>query len=239
MRFWIPVLGLIAAAGCSHAPTGYVPQPPPQVKQIDMSTLDESSLMPLQKGEVWGYKVDIVETTKAGSNSLGAEASYKVQDISTQGDVKHATMVFSIRSSTQPPEVQQWTVSPKGIFQDSAGQQSKAFSSPQPLLLFPIKDHKSFTWKGSGLCPDGSVGTMTVTAKVLDPEIVDTARGTRVSALPVEIHTDYASSSAKGQSRNTTWFQPGAGIVRYVQDFAAPDRKTHLVMAREQELSGQ
>lgn len=219
------LLGTAAALVCVSALTGcggpstYKPTVVPPPAAITQEQFTESTLIPAKAGNSWNYEFETVTQTRGGNNKEQGKMRFTIDGVkdTPQGQV----LQISVSKNGETVDRQDWQVSKRGLYQLTAGVANKPFSPIQPLLMLPIKSNMKFSWKGSGICPDGSPGTMRVDSEVRGVETIDTAVG-KDSALAVESNTQFQSSKMKALMGITTWYKPNQGIVRLKQALVAP-----------------
>ena len=214
---------VLATAGCGHGGgSAYQPKPVPKVEAVAVKEGIEQNLLPLDEGNQWTYTVSV--TAIAGGRRLGGEKeqTFKVAKVEPQGDGKKAT--FELWLDGKLSDRQVWLVNSKGIFQVATGLDLKPFTSPQPVIFFPVTPGATFDWNGN--TPQGA---SVVKSKVLGPQEVDTDSG-RVSAIAVSSNSQITTSKGKGSSSSTIWLCPGTGIVRFVQQETSGSRVGQIVM---------
>lgn len=224
----LALLGLVSAGCSGGSSSGYVPQPVPHVEKAEIKPGEETTLMPLKEGNSWTYAVEAQRM--AGGRSAGnaqGELTYRVASTTVEGNATRATL--ELISGGKTIEKQEWLANDKGVFQIGVGEKTEKFTTPQPVILTPLKDHPSFEWRGYGLCPDGKFGNIIVRSKILDLQEVD-SEIKRFSALPVESVTEYEGDGRKGNAASTTWFAPGVGIVRFKQEVVTGDRASIMLL---------
>ena len=215
-------LGLMAAVvgmalvGCRRGDSqgNYVPTPVSEPPKAAVEPGKEADLMPLQKGNQWTYAVDV--QTQANGRNQGTEVELTWKVVSTQPAGDGVRAVIESQARGGKPQRETWMVNKKGIYQVTAGGNT-AFSTPQPVLIFPAEAGKTFVYQGTGVTPAGPVGKIYSKSTVLSQQQVDTENGT-YWAVPVESKTNFAIKQTKGESVGTVWMAPKVGLVRFVQE---------------------
>lgn len=221
-----PVLGLLATlvlVGCSKE--GYKPQPVAKIAPPKVQQGKEGSLFPFDKGTQWTYMINaMLVVNRQQRPAEPQEQTYRVVEAGPDGKGGWRATIEVLQADAngklKVQNRQQWLTTSKGIYQLSVrGKQEVAYNPPMPAVIFPAKTGQKFTWKGTGVQPDGQVGTHTVKSRVLGPQEVDTLAGRR-SAIAVESETSFGSGKTAGKAVSKVWFQPNVGIVRYTQKMA-------------------
>lgn len=198
--------------------------PPKAVTPADVKPGEEATLFPLKVGTQWTYKAETRRMADGRETTGGGEVTLRVATSTPiPGGVK-ATLE-TLDKDGKVAQTQEWQITAKGIYQITAGEKAIAFSPPQPALLFPLASNKSFSWKGTGLCPVGETGTQEFKNSVTEPQEIDTDMGP-FSAIPVESigkfkTTDDKGKPIEGQSASTTYWVPKVGIARFRQEIVS------------------
>lgn len=207
------MLGVLVGCG---GPKEYKPKPVAKVETTTVDALTPENVLPLKEGNRWVYAV--TTQTQAGDKSVPEEGelAIEVDRIVEKEGGKLATM--RILRDGREVDRQNWLVNAKGLYQTTGIVNGReiAFSPPQPLVLFPVKEGETFEWKGKGVCPDGFAGTVRAKNTVTGVMDVDTGLG-RKSGVAVESSQDFTSSANKGGMAVTTWYAPNIGILRILQ----------------------
>lgn len=214
------------AAGCGSSQSGYVPKKTeaPPVAQINPG--EERKLMPLAVGNQWTYAIEVTEQAAGGQGQTrNAEITWRVARVNTNGNATVGEIEVVQDGAVR--DLQVWRVTDKGVYQVSVGNNPRrAFSTPQPVVQFPIKDGAKFTWTGTGPTVAGSTGQSRVDNVIRGIQTVDTEVGP-MSAVAVESNSRFTvaipaaqgrpARSAQGTMQSTTWFSPEVGLVRAQQ----------------------
>lgn len=194
----------------------------PKANAIPLATIQpgkDAEVIPFKVGNEWTY-------------GLSARAASNVKD-QTRSDLEAKFKIVAIEETPQGKKVmwemttngkltdrQSWLVNSKGMYQLGVGFPNfKLFSTPQPIVTFPIKPGQTFYWEGSGILSDGTVGKMEISSKILEPQEVDTEMG-RLSAFPIESSQTFTSAARTGKGISSIYIAPGVGIVRLKQQEA-------------------
>lgn len=220
------VLGLLVI-GCQQKPAGYVPKPTEAPNPVSVTKDTETTLMPFRVGNQWTYLMTRTQTAENGTPQSGeASVVYRITSVKTENGKTTAELVFTVDGALADKQV--WSSDDKGIYQVSVGaEKTIPFSPPQPSVLFPMTEHAKFNWSGTGLCPNGEVGSLTIESEVGAQQTVDTDQG-KMSAIPIMNKVKFKAKRS-GHSISTTWFQPGFGIARYYEETyvdAGPNKAT-------------
>lgn len=203
-------------AGCTSGGGSYVPKPVTSVTSIAPREGVDQNYIPIAEGNQWTFTAETIrEINKRQSHPPDQEVIYKITKVEKVPEGQQVT--WDIKVGGQPSDRQVWIVSDKGIYQSEVGlKKAKKFTTPQPLILFPVADHQTFEWRGSGLLPDGTLGSNVVKTQIIGMQEADTEMG-RVHALAISSDLDYATRDGRGSGNSTIWLAPGMGIVRIKQ----------------------
>ena len=157
----------------------------------------------------------------------------RVTEVKSSGGKTFATITMS--SNGKSATIERYYADEQGIFQTASGRNAAPIDPPQPVVLFPLEKNKSFNYKGKMRIPSGDeLGMVEISNKVLPAQEVDTASG-RVSAIPVESKVTFKTKEGKpGRMATMTYFQPGVGVVRIVQEVAIPQSAYQVTMRLKQ-----
>ena len=221
MKIVLPLLALLAA-GCKSAAPGYTPTPPAPVEQVVPAEVKNPlSLMPLDLGNQWTYTLRVEEFR--GGKSVGKienAVEYRVAQARPDG-----TALLVLKQGEDVIDQQVWRSTGDGLYQVASGLKSVPFVPQQPLALLPLTPGRTFSWKGRGPNPNGESVSETLSSVILAPQNVDTGLGP-LSAFPIETRTDYDG----GNSRNTSWFRTGVGLVRLLQETTWRDGRRQTLL---------
>lgn len=203
-------LMLVGCGAKNEAPVVQQEEKPVVVASVTPG--QETTLLPLAKGNEWVYDDEIVITDHQGkSTRREARVTQRVVSISDIPGGKRA--IINVFSKDVVVDRQTIDVTAKGMFQIDGGARAKIPYSPlQPMLLFPLKGNEKFTWKGTG-----PMGHATVENVVQGPQEVDTAQG-RMSGIAVESKIKFQTDGTQGEALNRAWFAPKVGMIRVVTD---------------------
>lgn len=225
---WLIVVAGFALAGCGRGGSTYQPKPPAKVDAFVVKEGVDQNLVPFQEGNQWTYTAKVSGSNgKVQRTATPVDQTYKITKVEKTPDGVRAT--FEVTSGGKVTDNQVWLANEKGLYQISVGLVPKAFTTPQPIVLFPVKTGTTFTWEGSGLLPNGQSGKNTVVNTILGPQEVDTATG-RVNAIAIEGKTTYNAEAGQAKSASTIWLAPGIGIARYTQDSVSGTTVVHLLL---------
>lgn len=231
--------GIVAAAsaamlvvGCQGSSSGYKPTPETAPAKATLQAGNEKDLFPLNVGNYWTYTVNGIRSDGIQSGNVPAsETKATVTAAEPVADGVQATVVNTTNDKVTDQQI--WLVNSKGIYQVGYGTKGAKFSPPQPVVLFPVKPHTTFTWTGTHPGLNGVQVGAKVTNTVLDFQDVDTDNG-KYSALPVEsVSTETVPGSPPVESRSTIYFSPGVGIVRYITSRPIKDKSGKVFMATD------
>lgn len=228
-KLWIGAAALMAVGcGPGNKEDAYVPKPSPEVPVAEMTASAGEDLLPLKVGNQWTYTVTM-NRLQAGRQlePVQEEMTWKVTKVTPVEGGTKATIELSTGGNTS--ETQTWLVNAKGIYQVTAGVKEKAFSTPQPVALFPATEGTNFNWSGTGTVPiSRDAGKITSTSKTLAPQEVDTGVGS-ISAIPIETTSKFEAGEISADSASTLWLAPGTGIVRYRQETVSKANRSGVV----------
>ncbi|MFZ4508437.1 MAG: hypothetical protein ACOYON_12155 [Fimbriimonas sp.] len=229
----ISIVGLVGLAliGCGNRAPGYTPAPREAVDPVKVDVADKTSLMPMRVGSQWIYSLEIRKMDGARVLDSGSgEVVYKVvKSEETNGTVR-ATLELS--QGDKVVDRQRWTVSAAGVYQASVLYDNKDtpfLPTPQPIVMSPPTDGQKFTWKGTGITPAGSPGQMSFESTTELNQEVDTEID-RFSAVAIRTITKFKLNAKDGRAESNSWFTPGVGLVRYVQETAVGSQSTAVVL---------
>ncbi|MBS1717518.1 MAG: hypothetical protein JSS72_07280 [Armatimonadetes bacterium] len=233
----ISILAAVAVVGCQSGSTsgdtagakgGSAASTEAKVAPVDLASLTAETLMPFQEGNQWVYEVET--TIQAGNNRRTNQANltYKIVKVEKDGDGTLAT--FEIYNGDKLADKQVWREDAKGIYQVAMGQDLKKYTSPQPMILFPVKEGDTFSWKGTGLVPTGKTGPIEAQNHVLGSQEVDTRMG-RLAGVAIESTSNFSFMASpgkgkpeqlvKGKTDGTVWLAPKLGLIRSAQRIMA------------------
>ena len=226
---WFVVVAGIALAGCGHGGSTYQPKPPAKVDAFVVTEGADQNLVPFQEGNQWTYTAKVTASNgKVQRAAAPIENTYKITKVEKTPEGVRAS--FEITTAGKVTDTQVWLANDKGLYQISVGVPPKAFTTPQPIIVFPAKSGTTFNWEGSGLLPNGKTGKNVVESKILGPQEVDTAAG-RVNAIAIEGKTTYSDAGGvSAKATSTIWLAPGIGIARYSQDSVSGNTVVHLLL---------
>jgi hypothetical protein len=231
MRKWIALAPvLIAIAGCGDRNGGYTAQPAPPAQPIEQAAAAPGDLMPLREGNRWVFAVESEQAVPGQMpRSERYELVYTVRSVQERDGGRVATIV--VAGEGRPEHEQEWIANERGIYQISISQNGtrRAYDPPMPLVVQPVEAGRDWTWTGTGLNPAGTVGRMSVKARVLPSQEVDSDAG-RFEAVPVESNTTFTVQTTEARAESTVWLRPGVGIVRYRQDIGVGEARAAMVL---------
>lgn len=200
------------------------PNVPEQVatKPATVEPGHEAELIPLKTGNSWTYGLQTrVRINGQDQTTTPFDVVFKI--INTEKTADGMKVYWTMSRLDKPTgtmkvtDKQIWLQNAKGIYQLGVGYPDfKYFSSPQPIIEYPIKSGHSFKWEGEGILNDGSIGKTTITSTILDNQDVDLESG-RVNTIPVESMQNFETAKRSGSGISTVFIQPKVGIVRFKQ----------------------
>lgn len=207
---------------------GYKAKAPEELKTVEFKegTPDaEALLLPLTKGNVWEYEVEIDQRPKdaPARTKTKSNLTLRCTNVTRIGTMVKATIEAVV--DDQVNERQMWLLTKSGLYQTSVGYPAVPYNPAQPAFRVPLKSGGEFEWAGRGFLPDGSVGDGASKSKVNKPTHVDTLMG-RVEAYGVDTMLAWRD----GRAASTTWYAPGIGIVRYRQEVVAKNGSAIQIM---------
>jgi len=207
--FIAPVLAMAWGCGGPEAtPPATVPAGP-----FALSASDESTLIPMASGNQWVYSVE--ETVQREGVPDETTKNEMIWRMVNAREGKEGTLVTcEMVLGGKVVDRQVWTKSSKGFFQLTGLMDTASFSSPQPIVVFPVKQGQKADWLGLGPTPNGSVGRIKFSTEVMGPEDVDTETD-RLHAIAFHSTTEFTVKGTTGHCETVSWFKPGLGLVRY------------------------
>lgn len=220
----------IALVGCKTKSGGdnYVPKKKTALATAILPAGQELEYMPFKVGNQWTYTF---ETQIKQGNRIATvapvEVTYKVVKVTPEPKGKYA--ILEIWTDDKQTDKQVWHIDNTGIYQVAIGKGLNKFSSPQPILKFPVKESMKFNWSGSGLSATGKQGKSNLASRVKGEEPIDAASGT-FNAIAINTTGTITSSNFNGKTNIDTWIIPRVGLGRYRQELTgtSPDGKTQL-----------
>lgn len=228
-KLWIGAAALIVVGcGPGKKQDAYVPQPTPDVPVAEVNASASEELFPLKVGNQWTYSVTMNRIQGGRQlDPIQDEMTWKVTKVTPVEGGTKATIELSTGGETS--ETQSWLINEKGIYQITAGVDEKAFSTPQPVAIFPATEGTTFDWSGTGTVPiSRDAGKITSSSKTLAPQEIDTGVGA-MSAIPIETNSKFVAGNISADSASTLWLAPGTGIVRYRQETVSRESKSGIV----------
>jgi len=206
----LPIIA-IALFGCKGGGgSAYVPKPVEKITPASVKPGEEASLFPLAVGNEWTFVVEAAGADLRTRRTMSGEVKLRVVDVQQEGDGKRATI--EMLTNDKVNERQVWVVNSKGIFQIGKGaKEIQMYSTPQPVVIFPVEVGKTFSWKGL----EGKVQRDYV-SKVIGPQEVDTEEK-RLSGIAIESKGNNKAGTTTEKTEGTIWLAPGIGIVRYIE----------------------
>ena len=224
------ILLATVAAGCSSKPAdAYNPKPVETVPPATITPGNETSVLPLDKGNQWTYDASTV-IAQNGQPQPGSnfEVTWTVTASKQTPNGTVATIVTTQDGKTKGS--QDWLVNSKGVYELSDGVPPIKFDPPLPVLLFPAKPDSTFKYTGTGPTGFGDTGTHKSANTILASEIVDTSMG-QISAIPIESKGTVVSKGITAHNAVSVYFAPGIGIVRMRQE-AVAGNKGYIVLLK-------
>lgn len=217
MKKWTSfiITASILVVGCKKDGVANIPVEKP-VEMVKLAPGEEKQLFPIKVGNKWTYAYQARNVT-GGKDQTTPQNEVTFTIVRTE-DVPEGKKVFwEVTSGGRLNDKQIWLVCDKGYFQLGVGFPNfRYFSTPQPIIVFPIKEDSSFRWEGSGILSNGQVGKMEIVSKILSNQEVDTDMG-RMSAIPVESTQTFTSVARSGTGVSTVYIAPKIGIIRFKQ----------------------
>ena len=206
---------VILSAGCNGGSGSYVPKPVQSVASVTAREGLDQNYIPIAEGKQWTYTAETIKQTEARQTHLPeSEVIYKITKVENIAEGQQVT--WEIKVGDKVTDRQIWIVTKDGIYQSVVGLKQKKFTTPQPIVLFPISEHPTFEWRGSGALPDGTLGSNIVKSRLDGTQEADTEMG-RVKALAISSDLDFATTTGRGKGTSVVWLSPGVGIVRFKQ----------------------
>lgn len=216
MTWMFLAMGLLAIGCGKKSENSYKPKAAPKIQPASVKPGEEAALFPFASGNQWVYEATAGAQANTGQQSGGAfELTFKITKVEEGANGKIAFM--SIIRDGKVASDQKWVVNSKGLYQASSKIGEGDFQPMQPQVMFPVTDGSEFSWSGVGPRPVGKPGPYKLNSKVLGPQEVDTGVG-RLSAIAVESTGSWKDGNKQIQVATTSWWAPGIGLVRYVQN---------------------
>lgn len=191
-------------------------KPPSEVPKASIAPGQEATLFPLTLGSQWTYSGEqgTMIPGRAPINGTG-ELTRKVKKVEKTPNGEVSTV--EVYAGSKLTNRLRFRTDSTGIYLLSITLKDTAFSTPQPLLVFPLVKDKVNHWQGKGILPIGLPGDMQTDMKFTGVQEVDTDSG-RVSAYTIESTTTFKVKGTDGVCYSVEWFKPGVGIVRDRQE---------------------
>lgn len=206
---------LIGGCKGGESGTGYVPKKPQAIPSALVSAGQESSYLPAAVGNQWTFDSEMVQIANGRqAPPVKREITYKITEVKKADD---ATLIhFDIKEGEKLTDRQIWKIDGNGIYQTAMGVDVSPFSSPQPVLTFPVKEKGKFKWSGS-IKARNEIRSGTSASTILGEEEVDTTMGPH-KAIAIETKSELKSTSATTTIGSKVWLAPNVGIVRFRQE---------------------
>lgn len=205
--------------GCSGGATNGSSAEGKGVSEIPKASVapgQEATLFPLTLGSQWTYSGE-QGTMIPGQAPFGGSGELTRKVTKVEKSPKGAVSTVDVYAGTKQTNRLRFRTDATGIYLLSISLKDTPFSTPQPLLTFPLEKDKVTHWKGHGVLPIGMTGDMETATKFSGIQEVDTASG-RVSAYTIESTTTFKVKGTDGVCLSVEWFKPGIGIVRDRQE---------------------
>lgn len=210
-------LGVVAMAltGCNSGPGTYKPKAAKKAELQEIKPDEGAALLPLKVGNRWVYTVESQQSAAGQPVRKTDELAFTITEVTPKGEGQLVVMDATLNG--EPTDKQAWLIDSKGIHQAWIKDTSRSFTPPMPMIAFPLTPDAVYEWKGKGPTMTGIMGDQSQKLKILKTQLVDTDAG-QVSAIPVEIDSDFKDAKAFGKSRSTSYWAKGIGLVRYRQE---------------------
>jgi len=221
----------VLVSGCGSK-AEYVPVKAAEPTPVKMENVTAEELLGIKPGKKWTYALTSVIQNREGTRTENDVLEITVTKFVQRGARKIATMEYA--RNNKVIDRQDWEVGETGVFQRTTGLKPVTFSTPVPIVPFPLTSGKVVSWQGKGMTVVDELGTIRSKVRVRGVESVDTAAGKR-SGIAVEAISEFQAGKTKGSTVSTTWFTPGVGIVRLRQALTLPNGgiTTTLSLSRE------
>jgi hypothetical protein len=210
----IAACAVVALVGCGKSGTSVEPKASKPLEPAKVQPGEERQLFPLVAGNQWVYESNLMAQGGNRVQEQNAIVTIKVKSV-TDDAGKTKAIVEATNDQDDAKDQQVWIADKTGIYQSSVGRDPVFFEPLQPVVTFPVQQGDKFTWKGKGYRPLGGPGNYTAESVVLASEEVDTGLG-KMSAIPIESVSKYRWQNRDVEVRNTSWWVPKIGLVRYV-----------------------
>lgn len=213
-KIWIALSVTVALVGCKPGGGGSTPtttkikEAAPTAKVVEGM---DTNLFPLKVGNQWTYSVAQTLARGGQVRNGSMEVTFRVKTVDRGANAVKATL--EVLSGNKVSDRQIWMIDKTGIYQTAIGMNLVPFSSPQPVLKFPVKDGSEFRWSGSAPLPGGKSRNYSIVATVHSEQPVDTDMGP-FKAVALESRATVHEGKNNGQEATSTWFTPNVGIVR-------------------------
>lgn len=208
-------LAAVATTGCNSGPGTYTPKATKKPELQEIKPDEGASLFPIKVGNRWVYAIESRQNAAGQPLEKTDELAFTITEVQPQGDGQLVVMEATLNG--EPSDKQAWLVNSKGIHQAWIKDATRGFTPPMPLVSFPLTPDAVSEWKGKGPTMTGTLGDQSQKLKILKTQLVDTEQG-QVSAIPVEIDSEFKDSRAVGRTRSTSYWAKGIGLVRYRQE---------------------
>jgi len=221
----IIIIGLAAAAivGCGGSKGAYKPDLAKKVAVATVEAGKEQCLFPVTVGSNWVYTLTDVQQVGQQRRSQEIELTFRVASSTDTPEGKKATIEVVLKSG-KVVDSQTWYITSKGVYQGTSGAKKIPYTPMQPAIFFPVTAGTTTTWKGTGVTPLGSTGSMNLTLKNLGPQEVDIEDG-RISAFATTSEGTFTDGKVQGRVLSDGWFAPNVGMVRTRIEAVAGNRQ--------------
>lgn len=217
--FVLSFIGVIAASGCGESKDtpAQTTTKKPEPKKMNLTADNQQTLYPLTEGSSWVYSMEL-ERQMTGKQAERGQSllEYRVAKSVKEGATATRATVEVYRNDVME-DTQEWYKDNSGVYQVSVGKDKKAYTPPQFIVKFPIKDQEEYTWKGNGTTPVGKRGELNYIFKCEGMMNADTDMGAMHSVFVSSSGSFKAGDGQEGIIATNSWFAQDIGLIRYRQ----------------------
>ncbi len=230
----LPIAALLAGCKTQGSGDNYVPKKKAPLASGILAPGEEAAYFPLNVGNQWTYTYESkVQQGNRVMTGNPIEVTYKITKVTKEPKGKFA--VLEIYTEDKLSDRQVWHVDNTGIYQVAMGKNLVKFSSPQPIVKFPIKEGATFSWNGTGTAGNGTVGQLSVKSTMTGEQPVDAA-GSTFNGIDVSSTGTIKTNKVQAKTVSDVWFVPNVGLVRYQQSATGKSADGKTTTARVEQL---
>ncbi|HLO99717.1 MAG TPA: hypothetical protein VK171_14080 [Fimbriimonas sp.] len=219
IHFVLPFVGLIAIVGCGDSKDvpAQAAVKKPEPKKMNLTADNQQTLYPLTEGSSWVYTMELERQLEGKQAERGqALLEYRVTKSFKESATATRATVEVYRNDVME-DTQEWYKDNSGVYQVSVGKDKRAYSPPQYIVKFPVKDQEEYTWKGTGTTPVGKRGELSYVFKCEGFMNADTDMGAMHSVFISSSGSFKAGDGQEGIIATNSWFAQDIGLIRYRQ----------------------